>query len=373
MVHVTDSYSFLAGRTDPLSSVIEDVLVAVTTHNQTPPVDVVLRGCLCNFDPLACIRNGILSLFVVVLGLLCLVRVTKLIDIGRRYHQVTVFTLASIECLLITIHWLFAHHPALELSVQLMKMFQLIVVCHFYLARSVRMLKKEYLNRFIVLPVLVLFCAYFLAITIVGAVTSIIHDRQLESCKDPFWVMFSAAECALVQMFLICGIYITKKLNNVTMLRSQKRAQKRNLWSIILAFELSSIATLIYDSFMLGSMDGHTRCSDVYNDNNVSYSVVYLLLMFFKIIVPILTLLVVFHPVDRVDQEERLISSGSDYDGYYHHHRRLYSPGTSGHGFTPPPPPVRSPARRTQSFPRLPMITEEAEPTSINASLPTSA
>nr|XP_054774409.1 uncharacterized protein LOC129282548 [Lytechinus pictus] len=100
MVHVTDSYSFLAGRTDPLSSVIEDVLVAVTTHNQTPPVDVVLRGCLCNFDPLACIRNGILSLFVVVLGLLCLVRVTKLIDIGRRYHQVAVFTLASIECLL---------------------------------------------------------------------------------------------------------------------------------------------------------------------------------------------------------------------------------------------------------------------------------
>ncbi|XP_001194806.2 uncharacterized protein LOC756386 [Strongylocentrotus purpuratus] len=369
---VTDSYTFLVGPTEPLSSVTEDALVVLTTpkHNHTQTVDVVLLGCLCNFDPLACVRNGILSLFVVVLGLLCLVRVARLVDIGRRYHQVAVFSLASVECLLITIHWLFMHYPAMELSVQLLKMAQLVIVCHFYLARSVRLLKREYLNRFLVLPVLVLFGAYFLVVTILGVIIS--KDQSI-SCQDPYWVMFSAVECVLVQMFMVCGIYITKKLNNVTMLRSQKRMQKRNIWSIIIAFELSSIATLIYDSFMLGSMDGRTRCSDVYNDNNVSYSVVYLLLMFFKIIVPILTLLVVFHPVDREEPEERLISSGSDSDGYSHHHRRLYSPGTSGHGFTPPPPPARSPTRRTQSFPRLPIITEEAEPHIINASLPISA
>ncbi|XP_071496475.1 uncharacterized protein [Diadema antillarum] len=344
--------------------------MTIMASNNTTDVDVAVLGCICQFDRLACARNGILSLVVVIMGVLCLVRVAKLIDIGRRYHQVAVFSLASVECLVIMFHWLFMSYPWMELATQFLKMTQLVIVCHFYLARSVRLLRKEYLNKLVVLPVLVLFGLYFLAVTVAG----IIFTKSLSNtCGDPFWVMLSAMECVLVQMFMCCGVYITKKLNEVTTLRSTRWKQKRDLWSIIIAFELSSIATLIYDSYMLGSMDGLRTCSDIYHDSNVSYSIVYLVLMFFKIIVPILTLLIVFHPVDR-DPDGDLVTDYNSFSSTFsptHPYRRLYPSGPDPQNSIQHA--SRSPARRSQSFPRMPIIKEEAEPLPPAQGLPVSA
>lgn len=49
---------------------------------------------------------------------------------------------------------------------------------------------------------------------------------------EPYWVALSAAELALVQLFMIAGFYITKRLNEISTLDSIRRAQKRDLWRL---------------------------------------------------------------------------------------------------------------------------------------------
>ena len=59
--------------------------------------------------------------------------------------------------------------------------------------------------------------------------------------------MLSSADFIGVQLFLIAGVYITRKINEVSTLECVKKTQKRNLWSIIFAFEVSAITGLVYD------------------------------------------------------------------------------------------------------------------------------
>ncbi|XP_072015400.1 uncharacterized protein [Amphiura filiformis] len=355
--------------------------VATTANHSKRPMDVVEEGCFCYFDPLACVRNGVLSVFAATLLVLCIAQVIKLHHSNQRlYHQLFVFYCASFECILIIIHWIYIHFAQLELAVQYLKMLQLLAVCHFYLSRSARLLRREYLNQFVVIPVLGAFSVYFSTIFVYAVVVA--KDTKTE-CFDPYWVMLSTVECLLVQFFLSAGVFITYKLNAVQTQDIERRAQKRNIWSIIIAFEISAFATLIYDAVMFANKE-HDSCSEIYNHNQTTYSVIYLILMILKIVVPILTLLVVFHPVYRTeDTDETFVASGQDYGAIsstfspYQHlgtkYRRLYVPGTEGHGsIQVPPSAYANPARRTQSFPRMPIIAEESEHTS-SSSLPTTA
>jgi len=59
--------------------------------------------------------------------------------------------------------------------------------------------------------------------------------------------MLSAADFTGVQLFFIAGIYITRKINNVSRLECVKKTRKRNLWTVIFAFEVSAIVGLAYD------------------------------------------------------------------------------------------------------------------------------
>lgn len=59
--------------------------------------------------------------------------------------------------------------------------------------------------------------------------------------------MLSAADFIGVQLFLIAGLYITRKINEVSTLECVKKTQKRNLWAVIFTFELSAIVGLAYD------------------------------------------------------------------------------------------------------------------------------
>lgn len=59
--------------------------------------------------------------------------------------------------------------------------------------------------------------------------------------------MLSAADFIGVQLFLIAGLYITRKINEVSTLECVKKTQKRNLWAVIFTFEISAIVGLAYD------------------------------------------------------------------------------------------------------------------------------
>ncbi|XP_038047822.1 uncharacterized protein LOC119721938 [Patiria miniata] len=340
--------------------------------------DVVRQGCFCDFDAIACTRNGILSLFAGVLTILCIYKIVRLHQAYEQYyHQLLVFYCATAECLIVIVHWVYIHYPQMELAAEYMKMLQLLIVCHFYLSRSVRLLRRDYLGMKLVLPVLVFFFAYFSAVAVTAIAVS--KDTNME-CFDPYWVMMSAAECFLTQLFLLAGILITKKMNEVTTLESARWQQKRNLWSIIIAFELSSLTTMLFDIVNLGLDPWNDSCADIYNRNQVVYSIIYLFLMLFKIVVPIVTLLAVFHPVSRHSNgnQDEFLTSDTQYGAFQPRftslgsYRRLYQPGTDDHGIPwVPPSQYASPARRSQSFPKMPSIREEHEPASL--SLPVTA
>ena len=63
----------------------------------------------------------------------------------------------------------------------------------------------------------------------------------------PYWLMLSAADFFGVQVFLIAGVYITRKINEISTLECVKKSQKKNLWSAIFAFEVSAIVGLAFD------------------------------------------------------------------------------------------------------------------------------
>ena len=47
---------------------------------------------------------------------------------------------------------------------------------------------------------------------------------------EPYWLALSATEFALVQLFVVAGVYITRRLNEISGLDCVRRAQKRDLW-----------------------------------------------------------------------------------------------------------------------------------------------
>ena len=47
---------------------------------------------------------------------------------------------------------------------------------------------------------------------------------------EPYWLALSATEFALVQLFVVAGVYITRRLNQISGLDCVRRAQKRDLW-----------------------------------------------------------------------------------------------------------------------------------------------
>lgn len=67
------------------------------------------------------------------------------------------------------------------------------------------------------------------------------------SVSEPYWLMLSSADFLGVQAFLIAGIYITRKINEISTLECVKKNQKKNLWSAIFAFEVSAIVGLAFD------------------------------------------------------------------------------------------------------------------------------
>lgn len=62
-------------------------------------------------------------------------------------------------------------------------------------------------------------------------------SRQLENkmswpltSSEPYWLELSGAEFATVQLFMVAGFYITRRLNEISTLDSVRWSQKRDLW-----------------------------------------------------------------------------------------------------------------------------------------------
>ncbi|XP_013392844.1 uncharacterized protein LOC106160720 [Lingula anatina] len=177
---------------------------------------------------------------------------------------------------------------------------------------------------------------------------------------------------------MLAGFYITRRLNEISTLDSVRRTQKREIWIVIIFFELSALFGLVYDATLKIVGDEEKGCSGIFLYMQELYSPIFGTFMIVKFLVPIWAMLCVFHPVQAtpVDQEDLLPGLNSSEDGPYTSvfsppnerpkFRQMFSPSGDSPSprydtFGPPPPiqpSVRSPIPRVSSV--LNPIQEES-------------
>lgn len=160
------------------------------------------------------------------------------------------------------------HYPELDLGATALKVLQLVTLCHFHWVQAFRILHRETIARTVWFPLMGIFSTYVVAVAAIGILdvgpswteclsnkifycSTVMYLKLISQyffdITEPYWVMLSAADFLGVQLFLIAGIYITRKINEVSTLECVKKTQKRNLWAVIFAFEVSAITGLVYD------------------------------------------------------------------------------------------------------------------------------
>ncbi|KAH9523168.1 hypothetical protein Btru_066001 [Bulinus truncatus] len=117
-------------------------------------------------------------------------------------------------------------------------------MCHYYITLAIRALRKENLADRFMYPFLFVAVLYFTIITSLGIFN--IESSHVE-CIAPYWLALSGAELIVVQLFSVSGFYITRRLNEISTLGSVRWSQKRDLWCIVIVFELSAFSTFVYD------------------------------------------------------------------------------------------------------------------------------
>lgn len=135
-------------------------------------------------------------------------------------------------------------------------------------------------------------------------------------CLKPYWLMLSAADFVAVQCFACAAIFITHKTNGLTTLASFRSAQRRDLMTVVIAYELSALFSVAFDALIRFVGAEETGCSGVFGHSQFFYSATELIFNFGKYLLPVWAILVVFQPVeDNSRNSEIAISGGYSLDG----------------------------------------------------------
>lgn len=275
--------------------------------------DVVVKGCFYYYDTTACVRSSLLTLFGFCTFLLCLFRIIRLHLLHHpQIHQYLVFYFATIELLCLIVKWIAVNSLyQMEYVASYLKMIQFILLCHFHWSLVSRILHQQKLINWIIIPLLAGFLSFFSSITALGIMTNF---SPSEECLAPHWILLSFAEFLGIQLYVVAGIYITRKINSVSAMDSFKWEQKRDLWSVIMVYEFSSVVTLAYFlSLQILAVD-ESGCSEIFKHAQNIYSPVYATFMVIKYLFPIWVMLFVFYPTQGClsSEDERLLGWSGD-------------------------------------------------------------
>lgn len=284
----------------------------ISFENDT--IDVYRKGCFGEFNTVACIRNGVLGALASITALLCLLKILRLHWVHHTtWHQYVIFYGAFAECIIGSVHWVMGRLLQLDFVLQYLQLVQFLVLCHWYWALASRALRKETLLRRCLVPLLALLGIYFTVIAILG----IIHIQpSWTECMQPYWLELSVVTVLLVQLLVVSGIFITRRLNEISTLDSLRWSQKRDLWCLIAVFETSACVTLFYDLAVQILGDNQSGCSGVFLHTQELFSPIFLSFMVLKLLLPIWVMLFVFHPLPPAGDQEDLIPAFSE-DGAY--------------------------------------------------------
>ncbi|XP_071452846.1 uncharacterized protein [Hetaerina americana] len=188
-------------------------------------------------------------------------------------------------------------YPQLEFTATYLRLLQLIVICHFHWSLSARLFHREMLVQHVINPVLCLYILYCTTVALMGMVDV---SGSWTECLRPYWLMLSSADFIVVQLFMVAGICITKRLKSVSPIENVKMtAHKRDFWIIVAAYELSAIVAVVYDAVMKIVGTEETGCSAVFAHAQFFYSSVFTVFVLVKFLVPTWTVLWIFHPMEE--------------------------------------------------------------------------
>lgn len=310
-----------------INHIMED---GMTTSNSIPAINILHTDCFFHFDNIACIRNILLSVASGVTCLLCCIRILKLhFNHSQAYHHFIVFYIALISTLCLSINFVLGSKVHMHITMHFLKLLMLLVLTHFYWVLASRALRCEAAVRRIMHPALIAVACYYI-VTVTVALVYI--DPGESECLEPYWLLMSVVEVIMVQFFALAGLYITRRLNEISTLHSVRWAQKRNIWCIVVSLEISAIMTLIYDSTVQILGDKTLGCGAIFNYQQSLYSTTFAILMVVKLLGPIWIMLYAFQPnVVSADQEVTYPAYSEDgtYGSAYSddsQYRQLYHP-----------------------------------------------
>ncbi|XP_045196759.2 uncharacterized protein LOC123551709 [Mercenaria mercenaria] len=313
--------------------------VTMPSINTTPAEDVLINGCVSNFSTIACIRSSLLTFLAVMTAVLCVLKVIRLHNAHHQnWHQYFIFYCASLECTIGAVHWVLSLYVQFDFVLQWLKLAQFLVMCHFYWTLATRALRREVWTKKFLLPFLVIACLYFTTVAILGIVN--VQDTFTE-CFQPYWIMMSSAEFVIVQLFCVAGFYITRRLNEISTLDSVRRSQKRDLWCIVVVFELSALIGVLYDMTLRIVGDEESGCSAIFKHMQDFFSVIYFTFMVCKLLLPIWVMLFVFKPTPQalVENDDLIPALNDDGNSAFstntdEQYRQLYHPAENYDSFS---------------------------------------
>lgn len=307
------------------------------SNSTTPSKDFIMAGCFINFNTVACIRSSILTFLAVVTAFVCILKVVRLHMMHHpAWHQYVIFYTASLECVIAGVHWVLVQYAQMDFVLQYLKLIQFLVMCHFYWTLATRALRRERLTNWFLIPLLILVCVYFTVIATLGIVNVV---PAITECLQPYWLELSGAEFATVQLFMVAGFYITRRLNEISTLDSVRWSQKRDLWCIIIVFEISAFIGFLYDLTLQIIGDESSGCGNIFGGKEELFSSVFLVFMVLKLLLPIWVMLFVFQATPVVNEPDDMVPAISE-DGNSlfgsiddHQYRQLYHPAEDYNSF----------------------------------------
>lgn len=268
--------------------------ISKSIKDSVPLQDINRYDCLTSYNAVACTRNMVLCVLSTCTAALCVFKVIRLhMQRSPAYHHYAIFYIATVSCMIGGVNWVLGGLVQLHILLQFLKLLQFLVLSHYYWVLASRALRCEAAVKKIMYPALLFVVIYYVVTVSLGMFNVRSGANQ---CLEPYWLLMSAVEVVLVQLFVLAAIYITRRLNEISTLDSVRWAQKRDLWCIVVVFEFSAIFTFIFDVTVQIVGDKETGCGAIFNYQQSLYSPVLGTLMVIKLLCPIWTMLVAFQP-----------------------------------------------------------------------------
>lgn len=203
------------------------------------------RRCMKLHRVSACARIGVVFSVAIITMTACIIRaIQSHYHRSTNYHHYIVYYSAGIMSCLLAINWLAVDTVTIDIIATFILCMELLIVSHFYGFLAARILSQERIFKYIFMPCLVISSLYFLALLLWASINQ--KDKRNE-CTAPHWIQFSASQLVLTQLFLLSACYITRKLNTVLTMNTNRRIQKLQLWGLVVVFEISSVISFGYD------------------------------------------------------------------------------------------------------------------------------